>query len=105
MGKEKRVLRVLALSLTGIFLLLLLWGLSPGPEWLARFAAERYAQRYACDYSCHALVIEGEISRRWLGRFRYGIHPGLCCYPGRTTQTVRAPSFGWNSRTEFFPPQ
>ena len=26
MGKEKRVLRVLALSLTGIFLLLLLWG-------------------------------------------------------------------------------
>ena len=57
MGKEKRVLRVLALSLTGIFLLLLLWGLSPGPEWLARFAAERYAQRYACDYSCHALVI------------------------------------------------
>lgn len=63
MGKEKRVLRVLALSLTGIFLLLLLWGLSPGPEWLARFAAERYARRYACDYSCHALVIEGEISR------------------------------------------
>ncbi len=38
MGKEKRVLRVLALSLTGIFLLLLLWGLSPGPEWLALFA-------------------------------------------------------------------
>ncbi len=31
MGKEKRVLRVLALSLTGIFLLLLLWGLSPRP--------------------------------------------------------------------------
>ena len=28
MGKEKRVLRVLALSLAGIFLLLLLWGLS-----------------------------------------------------------------------------
>ena len=59
MGKEKRVLRVLALSLTGIFLLLLLWGLSPGPEWLARFAAER-----------HALVIEGEISRRVAGTFQ-----------------------------------
>ena len=70
MGKEKRVLRVLALSLTGIFLLLLLWGLSPGPEWLARFAAERYAKRYACDYSCHALVIEGEISRRVAGTFQ-----------------------------------
>lgn len=69
MGKEKRVLRVLALSLAGIFLLLLLWGLSPGPERLARFTAERYAQRYACDYRYHALVMEGEVSRRVAGAF------------------------------------
>ena len=70
MGKEKRVLRVLVLSLGGIFLLLLLWGLSPGPERLARFTAERYAQRYACDYSYHALVMEGEVSRRVAGPFQ-----------------------------------
>lgn len=105
MGKEKRVLRIIVLSLAGIFLLLLLWGLSPGPEQLARFTAERYAQRYACDYSYHALVMEARSAAGWLGRFRYGIHPGLCCCPGRTTRTVRAPSFGWNSRTEFFQPQ
>ena len=70
MGKEKRVLRVLALSLAGIFLLLLLWGLSPGPERLARVTAERYAQRYACDYRYHALVMEGEVSRRVAGAFQ-----------------------------------
>ena len=70
MGKGKRVLRVLALSLAGIFLLLLFWGLSPGPERLARFTAERYAQRYACAYSYHALVMEGEVSRRVAGAFQ-----------------------------------
>ena len=53
-----------------VFLLLLLWGLSPGPEQLARFTAERYAQRYACDYSYHALVMEGEVSRRVAGAFQ-----------------------------------
>lgn len=70
MGKEKRVLRVLALSLAGILLIFLLWGLSPGPKWLARFTAERYAQRYASDYSYHALVLEGEVSRRVVRAFQ-----------------------------------
>lgn len=70
MGKEKRMLRILVLSLAGGGLLLLLWGLSPGPERLSRFTAERYAQKYACDYSYHALVMEGEVSRRVAGAFQ-----------------------------------
>ena len=70
MSKEKRVLRIFALSLAGIFLLLLLWGLGSGPERLARFTAERYAQKYPCDDSYHALVLEGEVSRRVAGAFQ-----------------------------------
>lgn len=70
MTRGNRALRFFALSLAGILLALLLWGLSPGPEWLACSAAERYAKRYACDYSYHALVIEGEVSRRVVGAFQ-----------------------------------
>ena len=62
-----RALRFFALSLAGILLVLLLWGLSPGPEWLACSTAERYAERYAADYRYHALVMEGEVSRRVVG--------------------------------------
>ncbi len=67
MTRGNRALRFFALSLAGIFLALLLWGLSPGPEWLAGSTAERYAQRHAADYRCHALVMEGEVRRRVVG--------------------------------------
>lgn len=67
MTRGNRALRVFALSLAGILLALLLWGLSPGPEWLACSTAERYAERYAADYRYHALVMEGEVSRRVVG--------------------------------------
>lgn len=67
MTRGNRALRVFALSLAGILLALLLWGLSPGPEWLACSTAERYAERYAADYRYHALVMEGEVSHRVVG--------------------------------------
>lgn len=67
MSKGKRALRVLALSLAGIVLALLLWGFSPGPEWLACSTAERYARQYAPAYSHFTMVLEGEVSRRVVG--------------------------------------
>lgn len=67
MTRGNRALRFFALSLAGIFLALLLWGFSPGPEWLAGSTAERYARRHAADYCRHALVLEGEVSRRVAG--------------------------------------
>ena len=70
MTRGNRALRFFALTLAGILLTLLLWGLSPGPEWLACSTAERYAERYAADYRYHALVMEGEVSRRVVGSLR-----------------------------------
>ena len=69
MTERSRALRVFALSLAGLLLTLLLWGISPGPEWLARSTAERYARQYAPAYSYFAIVLEGEVSRRVVGSF------------------------------------
>ena len=67
MTRGNRALRFFALSLAGILLTLLLWGLSPGPEWLACSTAERYARQYAPEYSHFTMVLEGEVSRRVVG--------------------------------------
>lgn len=69
MTGRNRALRFFALSLAGILLALLLWGISPGPEWLARSAAERYARQCAPAYSHLAMVLEGEVSRHVVGSF------------------------------------
>ena len=66
---RNRALRFFALSLAGVLLALLLWGLSPGPEWLACSTAERYARQYAPEYSHLAMVLEGEVSRHVVGSF------------------------------------
>lgn len=66
---RNRALRFFALSLAGVLLALLLWGLSPGPEWLACSTAERYARQYAPEYGHLAMVLEGEVSRHVVGSF------------------------------------
>ena len=67
MTRGNRALRFFALSLAGILLALLLWGLSPGPEWLACSTAERYARQYAPEYSHFTMVLKGEVSRQVVG--------------------------------------
>lgn len=69
MPRGNRGLRFLALSLAGIVLALLLWGLSPGPERLACSTAERYARQYALEYSHFTKVLEGEVRCRVVGSF------------------------------------
>ncbi len=72
MTGRSRALRVLALSLAGLLLALLLWGLSPGPKWLACSTAERYARQYAPEYSHFTMVLEGEVSHRVVGSLCVG---------------------------------
>ena len=69
MTGRNRALRFFALSLAGVLLVLLLWGISPGPERLASSAAERYAQQYAPAYSHLAMVLKGEVQCQVLGSF------------------------------------
>ena len=69
MTGRNRALRFFALSLAGVLLALLLWRLSPGPEWLACSTAERYARQYAPEYSHFAMVLKGEVSRHVVGSF------------------------------------
>lgn len=69
MTRGNRALRFFSLSLAGIFLALLLWRFSPGPEWLACSTAERYARQYAPEYSHFTMVLEGEVSRQVVGSF------------------------------------
>ena len=65
MTGRNRALRFFALSLAGVLLALLLWRLSPGPEWLA----ERYTRQCAPAYSHLTMVLEGEVSRHVVGSF------------------------------------
>ena len=69
MTRGTRALRFLVLSLAGILLAFLLWGLSPGPEWLACSTAERYARQYAPECSHFTMVLKGEVSRQVVGSF------------------------------------
>ncbi|CDC68388.1 MULTISPECIES: hypothetical protein [environmental samples] len=69
MTGRNRALRFFALSLAGVLLALLLWRLSPGPEWLACSTAERYTRQCAPAYSHLTMVLEGEVSRHVVGSF------------------------------------
>lgn len=58
--KEKKISfnRLILLTMGALVAAVLLWRFSPGPEWLAKRTALRYAGQYAPEFSSHVRTME-----------------------------------------------
>lgn len=57
-GKKLSFNKLILLTMGMLLLAMLLWCFSPGPEWLAKRTALRYAGQHAPEFSCHVRAME-----------------------------------------------
>ena len=63
-GKKLSFNKLILLTMVGLVLAMLLWRFSPGPEWLAKRTALRYAGQHAPEFSCHISAVDvGQMDR------------------------------------------
>mgnify|MGYP000153939041 CR=1 FL=1 len=50
--------KLILLTMGALVLAMLLWRFSPGPEWMAKRTALRYAGQYAPEFSCYVRAMD-----------------------------------------------
>ena len=63
-GEKLSFNKLILLTMGVLVLAMVLWRFSPGPEWLAKRTALRYAERYAPEFSFHVRAMDEEQGER-----------------------------------------